>query len=203
MARIRTISISFYFADKGMAALALATIISLTVGAASAQTALDRVIADYQQECVSAQADILPEMDADLDPPQAIVLKIDDDAIYEIKVTPEGKLATVVFTSFSCTNIGYAWCGSGGCVSYLIVDEHVFEWEGGGRPMSVDAGERTLIVSPVSGFCCTDSEGREGWGASPCYRMIIWDEELRTFWSERADIKVRPNLSARQIDEQN
>ncbi len=203
MARTRIISISFYFADKGMATLALATIISLTVGAASAQTALDRVIADYQQQCVSAQADILPEMDADLDPPQAIVLKIDDDAIYEIKVTPEGKMATVVFTSFSCTNIGYAWCGSGGCVSYLIVDEHVFEWEGGGRPMSVDAGERTLIVSSVSGFSCTDSEGREGWGASPCYRMIIWEEELRTFWSERADIKVRPDLSTRQTNEQN
>ena len=157
-------SIPSCFAGRRAAVATMAITLALSALPASAQTALDRVIADYKQQCVSAQADILPEMDADLDPPQAIVLKIDDDAIYEIKVTPEGKMATVVFTSFSCTNIGYAWCGSGGCVSYLIVDEHVFEWEGGGRPMSVDAGEGTLIVSPVAGFSCTDSEGREGWG---------------------------------------
>lgn len=186
------------FAGRRAAVATMAITLALSVLPASAQTALDRVIADYQQQCVSAQADILPEIDADLHPPQAIVLKIDDDAIYEIKVTPEGKMATVVFTSFSCTNIGYAWCGSGGCVSYLIVDEHVFEWEGGGRPMSVDTGEGTLIVSPVAGFSCTDSEGREGWGAAPCYRVMVWDEDLRSFWSIQGDVTARPDFSAPQ-----
>ena len=90
----------------------------------------------------------------------------------------------------------------GGCVSYLIVDEHVFEWEGGGRPMSVDAGESTLIVSPVAGFSCTDSEGREGWGAAPCYRVMVWDEDLRTFWSAQGDVTARPDFSVPQDNDQ-
>ena len=50
---------------------------------------------------------------------------------------------TVVYTSFSCTNIGYAWCGmSGGCIFYLIGDEQAFELAGGGRPMSLNVGKK-------------------------------------------------------------
>ena len=88
-------SIPSCFAGRRAAVATMAITLALSVLPASAQTALDRVIAYYQQRCVSAQADILPEMDADLDPPQTIVLKIDDDAIYEIKVTPEGKMIPV------------------------------------------------------------------------------------------------------------
>jgi hypothetical protein len=182
-------------------ALNTAIIIQPSISAADDQTSVDRLILNYQQQCISAQGDISSDIDRDLDAPQTVDLNIDDDAIYEIKVTPEGKVATVVFTSFSCTNVGYAWCGvSGSCVSYLIIDEQVFEWAGGGRPVSVDTGEETLIVSSIGGSSCADSEGNGGFGSSPCYRVMVWDENLRSFFSDRGDVKARPDLSVLQVD---
>lgn len=188
-------------AKSFIVALTTAIIVQTSISAAEAQTSVDRLISDYQQQCVSAQADLVLDVDDDLAPPQVVALNVDDDAIYQIKVTPEGKMATVVFTSFSCTNVGYAWCGvSGNCVSYLIIDEHVFEWAGGGRPVSVDTGEETLIVSSIGGSSCADNEGKGGFGSSPCYRVMVWDESQRSFFSDRGDVKARPDLSVPQVE---
>jgi hypothetical protein len=65
------------------------------------QTAVEAIIADYDRHCQAMQADVFPDIDADLEaPPPKAMLKIDDDAIYEIEINGEGKTATVVHADF-------------------------------------------------------------------------------------------------------
>lgn len=79
-------------------------------------------------------------------------------------------------------------CGmSGSCTSYWIVDDVVFEWQGVAvlNPLWVV----TLCSKVVGGYGCTDGNGADGFGAAPCYEVIVWDEERGTFWSSNGDLK--------------
>ena len=163
------------------------------------QIALEAIIADYQAQCDEFQHEIEPGIDDDLSAPVPKgILTVHDQDIYDIEIAADGTKATVVFASFHCSNFGYPWCSAGGsCTAYLIVDETVFVWEGGGYPVSVRgrlvAGhleDTVLITQPVAGYACQDSEGSEGYGASPCYRTILWDEEQSTFWSNDGEVKT-------------
>lgn len=169
-----------------------------SVGSAHAgQTAVEAIIAEYDRQCQAMQADVLPDIDADLEaPPPKATLKIEDDAIFEVEINGEGKTATVVHADFGCTNFGHPWCGlSGSCTSYLIVDDTVFEWKGGSRPQVVKGGDTVLISRVVGGFSCLDGNGAEGFGAAPCYEVIVWDEKRGTFWSSNGDLQFRSDLS--------
>ena len=173
-----------------MKILLFASILPLTVLASvdnvsADENKVEEILTTYRSACEAMQADFLPGIDDDLDkPPPKGILTIDDGDIYNVKITNDGKTATVIFASFHCSNFGYSWCGSAGCTSYLIVDENVFEWGNGGKPISLSTGYTTLVVRPVSGFLCKDSVGKEGYGASPCYETAIWDEKAATFWSQ-------------------
>jgi hypothetical protein len=161
-------------------------------------TALEALMADYEGRCQAMQSELLPDIDAELDaPPPKGILEIDNDAIYEIEIDNAGKTATVVYTSFRCTNFGYPWCGAGGnCTSYLIVDDKLFEWIGGGRPETVKGADTVLIARVVDGYSCKDGNGADGFGAAPCYEVIVWDDERGTFWSSDGDLQFRSELSA-------
>jgi hypothetical protein len=173
-----------------MRTLLLASILPLTVLASVDKVSADEnkaeeVLTTYRSACEAMQADVLRGIDDDLDqPPPKGILTIDDGDIYDVKITKDGKTATVIFANFHCSNFGYPWCGSSGCTSYLIVDENVFEWESGGKPISLIADDTVMLTRPVSGFVCKDSKGNEGYGASPCYEIAIWDEGQSTFWSQ-------------------
>lgn len=156
------------------------------------ENGVEKILSDYREECQAMQTDVLPEMDADPNQaPSEAILTIDDDNIYDVKITTGGKTATVVFADFQCSNFGYPWCGSGGCDSFLIVDDNVFEWKNGGKPLSIIADDTVMLTRPVSGFVCKDSIGNEGYGASPCYEIAIWDEGQSTFWSEHGTLKLK------------
>jgi hypothetical protein len=180
------------------ASMALGMILTSGMSASANQTAVDIIVANYDRQCQAMQAQVLPSIDADLDAPSPKgILKINDGSIYEVLIDKTGKTATVVHASFGCSNFGYPWCGMGGnCTSYLIVDDTVFEWEGGGMPQSVAGSNTVLIAKSVSGYTCKDENGDNGFGASPCYEVTVWDEELGTFWSSNSHIKFRPDLSA-------
>lgn len=161
------------------------------------EAAVEAIIASYQAQCQAMQAEILPDIDADLDAPSPKgILKLNVEHIYDIEIDKEGNKATVVHAEFSCTNFGHYWCGiSGSCTSYLIVDDVVFEWEGGGRPETVKGHDTVLIIKNISGFGCTDSMRGGGFGASPCYKFAVWDEERASFWSADGDVTMRQDLS--------
>lgn len=164
---------------------------------AAGETAVEAIIADYQAQCQAMQAGVLPDIDADLEaPPPKGILKVNVEDIYDIEIDKDGNKATVVHADFSCTNFGHSWCGlSGSCTSYLIVDDQVFQWEGGGRPQALKGGNTVLISKVIGGYGCKDGNGADGFGAAPCYKVIVWDEERETFWSSDGDLKFRSDLS--------
>lgn len=167
------------------------------VTAAAGETAVEAIIATYQAQCQAMQAEVLPDIDADLDaPPPKVILKVKAEDVFDIEIDLKGNKATVVHADFGCTNFGYPWCGmSGSCTSYLIVDDVVFEWEGGGRPETVKGHDTVLISKFVGGYGCKDGNGADGFGATPCYKVIVWDDERGTFWSSNGDLQFRSDLS--------
>lgn len=172
-------------------------LLNSAASAKAEETAIEAIIANYEAQCQAMQAEVLPDIDADLDaPPPKGILEVNAEAVFDIEIDLKGNKATVVHADFGCTNFGYPWCGiSGSCTSYLIVDDVVFAWEGGGRPETVKGHDTVLIIKNISGFSCTDSMRSEGFGASPCYKFAVWDEERATFWSADGDVTVRQDLS--------
>lgn len=179
--------------------ISVLTLLLLNTGtlAKADEAIVKAIIASYEAQCQAMQAEILPDIDADLDaPPPKGILEVNEEDIFDIQIDLKGNTATVVHADFGCTNFGHAWCGlSGSCTSFLIVDDMVFEWKGGSRPQSVKGGDTVLISKIVGGYGCKDGNGAEGFGAAPCYEVIVWDEERGTFWSSIGDLLFRSDLS--------
>lgn len=177
--------------------VALAAVSIMSSSSADAQTSgVVRILSDFQQQCESAQTEVLPEIDAELKKESFANLLVDDGAIYEIEITSGGKKSTVVYTAFNCSNVGYAWCGSGGCRSFLVVDDVVFDWNIlGGKPFIAKSQDQVFVVSATAGFACTDSSGEQGFGSSDCYTFTFWDEQTKTFGSSSGSISVSKNLN--------
>jgi hypothetical protein len=149
---------------------------------------IDEIVQHYQAQCDEEQASVLPDIDAEeLDKPEKGVLTLAPDNIYDIQITPSGKHATVLVPEFHCSNIGHAWCGSGGCGFYLVVDGKTYYHVGGFGPTSVTfqygIGPQTVILFTTHGTGCKNAEGNTGVGSDPCYSSVVWSEERDTFFS--------------------
>lgn len=156
---------------------------------------IDEIVQYYQAQCDGEQASVLPEIDEDgTDKPEKGVLTLAPDSIYDIQITPSGKQATVLFSQFHCSNIGYAWCGSGGCGSYLIVDGTTYFRVGGFNPTSVTfeygIGQETVVLFATHGTGCQDAGGKGGVGSDPCYSSVIWDEDRQSFFSIDGSVEL-------------
>jgi hypothetical protein len=149
---------------------------------------IDEIVQYYQAQCDEEQASVLPEIDEeDTDKPENGVLTLAPDSIYDIQITPSGKQATALVPQFHCSSIGHAWCGSGGCGFFLIVDGTTYFRDGGFNPTSVTfeygAGLQTVVLFPVHGIGCENKEGQSGAGSDPCYSSVVWDEDRQSFFS--------------------
>lgn len=177
----------------------LTLVLSLAIfgfaGSMHAETAVERIIAAYSAECDALYA-ASPDLATDPDPEAAKEFTVDPSLIYELPITPEGMTATVVYTGFSCGWFGRTWCGTAGCGSFLIVGEKVFEWNTVSYPPeSVGNGSSTLLVAPIKGFSCQDSNGAGGYGVDPCFSAAVWDEADQTFMTTNGAIRLRDDLS--------
>ena len=85
--------------------IALIVSLPMPVIAASNQETLEYIIADYQDQCEKAQEDFR-DIDYKEGDPVVAELGLSEDNIYEITIDKDGKTATVLHASFSCTNIG-------------------------------------------------------------------------------------------------
>jgi hypothetical protein len=111
----------------------------------------------------------------------AVRITVHDDSIYEIDITADGKKATVFYANPLCPQIGSAWCGSGGCKSYVIVDGVSFE-AFGGMPTSASASENNVVVLVGrSGGACVNTNGRKPSNNVSCYSVAVWDDQSKTF----------------------
>ena len=149
---------------------------------------IDEIVQYYQGQCDGEQASVLPEIDEDgTDKPEKGVLTLAPDSIYDIQITPSGKQATALVPQFHCSNIGHAWCGSGGCGFYLIVDGTTYFRQGAFSPTSVTfeygIGQETVVLFATHGTGCQDAEGKNGVGSDPCYSSVVWSEDRQSFLS--------------------
>lgn len=175
--------------------LLLSMVISGFGAIAHAETAVDRIIATYSAECDALYADN-PDLATDPDPEAAKEFTVDPSLIYDLPITATGATATVVYAGFSCGWFGRTWCGTAGCGSYLVVGENVFEWKTVSYPPeSVGNGSSTLLVAPIKGFSCQDSNGVGGYGVDPCFSTAVWDEADQTFMTTDGAIRLREDLS--------
>lgn len=165
--------------------------VPMMVQPARANPIVDFIIEQFQERCDAAQPNFRG-IDDDLDVPLQGLLSLSEDAIYDIALTPDGVVGTVLYNEFHCTNIGYAWCGSGGCGFHLIVGGVAFFRRGGFRPFSVTQGDDTFILIPIHGSGCVTSDGLDGAGADPCYVVATWDADAGTFRSKGGEIDLSP-----------
>ena len=138
---------------------------------------LQRILDDQLAFCVSEQA-LFNKVETQTSEP--IQLKLSDDSIYKIDISTNGKKATVLHTNFSCNNIGYAWCGNGGCTSYVIVDGVSFKTFGY-KPFSVRAEDEMVVLIPRSGFSCHNAVQDSLSKMAPCFDTAVWDDDLKAF----------------------
>jgi hypothetical protein len=171
----------------------LAGLMITSFGAMSAlaDTAVDDIVQQFQTQCDAEQASFRG-VDDDLDAPLQGQLSLAEDAIYEIALTPDGMTGTVLYNEFHCTNVGYAWCGSGGCGFHIIVDGVIYQRRTGFRPISVTADDNTFVLIPIHGSGCITSEGTGGAGVNECYVVANWDQFARTFRSKDGEITLPP-----------
>jgi hypothetical protein len=149
---------------------------------------IDEIVQYYQAQCDEEQASVLPEIDEDdTDKHDRGVLTLAPNSIYDIQITPSGTHATVFVPEFHCSNIGHAWCGSGGCGFYLIVDGTTYLRQGAFSPTSVTfeygIGQETVVLFATHGTGCRDAGGKGGVGSDPCYSSVVWSEERQSFFS--------------------
>jgi hypothetical protein len=171
----------------------LAGLMITSFGAMSAlaDTAVDDIVQQFQTQCDAEQAYFL-DADDDLDAPVQGQLTLAEEAIYEIALTPDGMTGTVLYNEFHCSNIGYAWCGSGGCGFHIIVDGVAYQRRTGFRPISVTADGQTFVLIPTHGSGCVTSEGTGSAGVNTCYVVATWDPSARTFRSKAGEITLPP-----------
>jgi hypothetical protein len=156
---------------------------------------IDEIVQHYQGQCDAEQAFDVHDIDAEeLDKPEKGALTLDPDSSYDIQITPTGKQATVLIPEFHCSNIGYGWCGSGGCGFFLIVDGTVYFRQGGFRPKSVTFqyidGQETVVLFATHGSGCKSATGSLGEGVDPCFSYFVWDEIQRTFLSIDGSVEL-------------
>jgi hypothetical protein len=159
--------------------IAFIVILPMQIIAASNDETLQYIIADYQDQCEKAQEDFR-DIDYKEGDPVVAELGLSEDNIYEIIIDKDGKTATVLHAYFSCTNVGYSWCGTSGCDSYVIVDG-VSYTSRGWKPLSVDTGTGFVVLIPRNGGACHNSSEVNLWGGSPCYTVAAWDDEVKSF----------------------
>jgi hypothetical protein len=143
--------------------------------------ALLSLLKSYDSSCRKKQSYFSDEAKTDPKVPESI-LSLDPKNLYEIQLTPEGKTATVLYSEFHCRNAGAGWCGSGGCSFHIISDGQIFDGRGG-KPYSVTAKDTTLIIVPVHGSECVNSDGEILYGAANCSMVAEWDAKYSTFHS--------------------
>ena len=159
--------------------LAFLMTFSSPVAAASNEETIQYIFDQHEAVCIAEQYEVLTAKEGET-PQVTVDLELDDDNLYEIMIDSNGKTATALHANFSCTGIGYAWCGTSGCDSYVIVDG-VSYTSRGGKPMSVDVGGRYVVLIPRSGGGCHNSADIGLSNAAPCYTAAVWDSSRNTF----------------------
>ena len=155
---------------------------------------IDLVLAKHQKQCDRALAKDINAFD--LNEPTAITTYADD--FYDVKISSNGTLATVIHAGFACGDLGHLWSGSGGSPLYVIADDQIFENWLSHRPFSVERDGDTFLMIPKHGSGCQTSDPELiVAGADICYAVVLWHDTQRTFYGygnvlEYSDLNPMP-----------
>jgi hypothetical protein len=140
---------------------------------------IDLVLAKHQRQC---DRDLAKDIDAfDLNEPTALTTYADD--FYDLKISSNGTLATVIHAGFACGDLGHLWSGSGGSPLYVIADGQIFENWLSHRPFSFERDGETFLMIPKHGSGCQTSDPELiVAGADICYAVVLWHDIQRTFY---------------------
>lgn len=114
-------------------------------------------------------------------------LIISDNPTYEMVIDDHGTTATVLYTDFSCGELGPTWCGTGGCDTYIFVGGKVFAWLVSFAPYTFkipntyNSSARTAVLFPLHGTYCKSAGKEQAYGAFGCYEIALWDGQRKTF----------------------
>lgn len=140
------------------------------------QPLLDSVINWYRERCT----ELVPEGEPD-------ELIIPDNPTYEMVIDDNGNTASVLYTDFSCGELGPTWCGTGGCHTYIFVDGKAFAWLSSFAPYTFKipntygSSTRTAVMFPLHGGYCKSAGKEEAYGTFGCYEIALWDDQRKTF----------------------
>ncbi len=150
---------------------------SATVGLPIAnQAQLDTVIDWYRERCT----ELVPEGGPD-------ELIIPDNPTYQMVIDDKGKTASVLYTDFSCGELGPTWCGTGGCDTYIFVEGKAFAWLSSFAPYTIkipnpyNSSTRTAVIFPLHGGYCKSAGKEQAYGSFGCYEIALWDDQQNTF----------------------
>ena len=147
-----------------------------------------RILDMYLKQCNETQAEFR-DIDSDLDAPLRGKLDLGEDTIYQIEIGQHDTLvtATVIYPHFRCENVGYSWCGTGGCGFHVLIGEKTFYHPLGFAPFTMSTGpapdDRNVLAYQMHGVACLDTDGQSGRGVDPCLATAVWDENKQTFFS--------------------
>jgi len=137
---------------------------------------VDMVLDDFQARCNEAVYNDNNAFDTQF----PAELTTHNDNFFDIQIDKTGKLATVIYGAFACSEYGYMWTGSGGSNYFLIVDDEIYQgW--GGIPYSIEYDDGYHVILPRSGIACETSDYMLIATAGACNGIANWDETLHVF----------------------
>ena len=139
---------------------------------------IDNVLDHYQNEC-----DGYIEKDIDfVDDGSLQKLTVYPEDFFDLKLTTDGLMGTVVYAGFRCSDMGHIWSGSGGSSYYVIIGDQIFEgW--GGVPYSMTAGNTIHLILPKHGSACSYGDDKTPIGAEACHGIANWSVMEQKFSS--------------------
>ncbi|AXT27498.1 hypothetical protein D1823_13500 [Ruegeria sp. AD91A] len=92
------------------------------------------------------------------------------DAVTEIELRSQFgavKAEIVDESQYSCSSAASMYCGTGGCMLNLIVDDETMSWQATGWRLIDWGPDRILLIGRDGGWC-------GGAGAEVCYEALVW-----------------------------
>lgn len=148
--------------------LTIVLLLPTHIFAASNAEVIQNIVTSFSEECSDLQDNKAFQGTSGFSHP--------NDSVYDIKINSKGEIATVLYSNFSCAGVGQSyWCGSNGCIVYIIVNGIIRYKSQGFKPFSIESDSTFFVILPKSGMSCRTYNG------APCYAVAVWDTDQRTF----------------------
>lgn len=183
---IFVISHSFVF-PTFLAASQRVTLNQLPYSLTASRSTVENIVEGFQQVCDEEYEG----QSSSFDKTKRDTVELYPQDFYDIQISPEGKMATVIIAGFYCPGLGHPFSGSGGSPTFIIADGKTFKTDLARGVFSITENELTFINIFLHGIFCKNSDNGESMpGYKGCINVTIWDDELKTFYGHNNILKL-------------